>query len=72
MKIIQIEQNLKNENLDNLIFVLHITLIPIDCHMGFEHIVKVKLLNDLNSHPSVISVLYLIFNMIYTVEEFLI
>ena len=34
------EQNLKDENLDNSIFVLYITLILIDCHKRFEYIIK--------------------------------
>ena len=43
-----IKQNLKDENLDNLNFVLYILLVPIDCHMRFEYVItyyiRVKLL----------------------------
>ena len=53
-KSIPIKQNLKDENLDNLNFILYILLVPINCHMRFEYVItcyiRVKLLNDLNSY----------------------
>ena len=51
------KQNIKDENLDNINFVLYIALIPTDCHIRFEYVIKAKLLSDLNSNTHVIHIL---------------
>ena len=43
-KSIPINQNLKDENLDNLNSVLCILSVPIDCHVRFECDIRGKLL----------------------------